>query len=132
MRWFRRKGLEEPRAERIRLSVGEPPCRCREPLVAEAARSRDERVLDVRMSPGAEVMGPALRAVDSLGAGERLRVRAHSLYWPLMAALLASGCHYQVLGRAHGTAEFLVWRFYSPEERTIYLQGCMCEASRAG
>lgn len=131
MGWFRRHVTSQDRPERISLSVLEPPCRCREPLVADAVRGLDEGELDLLTTSGAEQMGPALRAVDSLESGDVLRVRAHGVYWPLMAALLASGCRYQILDRTQGATEYLVWRLYSPEEHSSYLHGCMCEASRA-
>lgn len=109
-------------ADRIRLSVLEPPCRCREPLLDEGAKRRTEIELDMRNVDFQAQLGPVLQAVDALGDDERLRVRAKSMSWPLMAALQSAGERYQIVRREVGDVEFLVWRFYSEDERERYLR----------
>lgn len=120
---FRKKVLSDTTPDRIRLSQLEPPCRCREPLVDEAAKTRPREVLlDVSALDHHAQRGPVFRAVDRLGAGERLRVKAASVSWPLLALLQTQGERFQLLRRTPGDVEFLVWRHYDADERRGYLR----------
>src|SRR5690606_28500671 len=119
---FRKKAVSET-PDRIRLSQLEPPCRCREPLVDEAAKARPREVLlDVSTLDHHAQRGPVFRAVDRLGPGERLRVKAASVSWPLLALLQTQGERFQLLRRTPGDVEFLVWRHYDAAQRRGYLR----------
>jgi hypothetical protein len=109
------------RPDRIRLSVLEPPCRCREPMMDEAARDREEIPMDVRALPGEEAIGLVLQAVDQLGEKERLRVHTRSLSPAMLAGIQMTGDRFQIIRRGRDGAELLVWRFYSADERRRYL-----------
>ena len=106
----------------IRLSVLDPPCRCREPLWNEQIQGRSEVPLDLRETPFDRQIGPVLQAGDLLQDTERLRVSVRTISWPLMAALHAAGYRFQIIRRDAGAVEFFVWRFLSEELRELYLE----------
>lgn len=102
---------------RIRLSVLEPPSPCREPLMDEAVRDRDEIAVDVRGLDDESAIAAIRKAVDRLAQDERLRVQARSAAPALLAAVQMTGERFQTIGRHPGGVELLVWRFYSADER---------------
>jgi len=109
----------------IRLSVLDPPCRCREPLWSEQIQGRKEIPLDLRETPFELQIGPVLQAGDRLEENERLRVTTRAISWPLMAALQAAGYRFQIIRRVDDDAVFFVWRFLSGELRSRYLDAAV-------
>lgn len=118
-----REGFDPEIPTPIRLSVLDPPCRCREPLWNEQIQRRKEIPLDLRDTPFEKQIGPVLQAGDRLEETQRLRVSTQSISWPLMAALDAAGYRFQIIKRDAGAVEFFVWRFLSLEQRRRYLAG---------
>ena len=107
--------------DRIRLSVLEPPCRCREPLIDEAVRDRDVIAVDMRGLEGESAIGALRKAVDRLTEDDCLRVNARSAAPAMLAAVQMTGERFQIVGRNPDGVELLVWRFYSADERKRYL-----------
>lgn len=114
-----------PAPERIRLSVLEPPCRCREPILAPEVKGRREIMLDVRDRDFNSERAIVLQAVDALHDDAYLRVTASAMPWPLLASLQSSGERYQILEYGEPDVEFIVWRFLTADQRRTYLHGRM-------
>lgn len=121
----RRRAVDQPTiAARIRLSVLEPSCCCRKPVLGPDLKGRPEMVLDVRGKDFESERAAVLQAVDAM-QDAYLRVTASALPWPLLAALLSSGERYQILERGEASVEFIVWRFLTAKQRATYLHGQM-------
>lgn len=121
--WKRTRAEPESSPDRIRLSVKEPPCRCREPLVAdEAKRLGHEVAVDTDVMHPWRMVGEVVQYVDGLSNGQRLRVLSRSVPYPLLNALAASGCRWQIVARNGKGVEMLVWRFLTDSDRKRYLQ----------
>lgn len=119
---MRRKRPAPEAPARIRLSVLEPPCRCREPLVTEYVRGRRAVELDLRAMECCSEIGPVLRAAADLRSDEYLRVHTRTVSMPLLAAIQAHGHRYQIIARTDGHVEMIVWQLLTAEERQRYLR----------
>lgn len=108
--------------ERIRLSVLEPPCRCRKPIVDGNVRGRHAVDLDLRSTACCREIAPVLRGAAALHDDEYLRVRTLKLSLPLLAAIQSGGYRYQILSRDKAQVEMIVWQFMTPEEKDRYLR----------
>lgn len=119
---IRRKRAAAPAPARISLSILEPACRCREPIIDEAVRHRREITLDLRTTHFAGHAAPILRAAWKLGDDECIRAHVRAIPYPLLAAIQASGHRFQIVARGADHVELLVWNFLSPDQRQLYLQ----------
>jgi uncharacterized protein (DUF2249 family) len=126
MFFIRKRGSDlRPMADRIRLSVLEPPCRCREPMLDPDLKGRREIALDVRGMDFHSERAAVLQAMDGLENDACLRVTASAMPWPLLSTLQATGERYQILERGDDRVEFMVWRFLTPDQSRRYLNGRM-------
>lgn len=119
---LRTKRTAPESAARIRLSVLEPPCRCREPLVADSVRDRRALELDLRSTECCRGIGPVLRAASDLRSDEYLRVHTRTVSMPLLAAIQANGHRFQIVARTDGHVETIVWQLLTAAERQRYLR----------
>lgn len=106
----------------IRLSVLEPPCRCRDPIIAEQAARRRPVDVDVRHASQQAMVARVIQACDGLAGCECLRITMRRLSYPVLAALQATGCRYQVVRTADHVVELLAWRFLDAAAHDRYLR----------
>jgi hypothetical protein len=125
-----RKKRPAPEAPaRIRLSVLEPPCRCREPLVTEIVRGRRKVDLDLRSTECCRAIAPVLRGAAGPSDGEYLRVHTRTVSLPLLAAIQGRGHRFQIVARRDGHVEMIVWQLMTAQERRRYLRDGVDTAS---